>query len=66
MNLQKISSIDIGDFLWMHIVKVKTAQRSKMNQTARYKLQTRLQFNEHKKLKTYLIVRIKLFINENA
>ena len=37
-----------------------------MNKIEMYNLQTRLvQLNDHKKLKTYLIVRIELSVNEN-
>ena len=54
MQLQKLSNIN-------------TAQKSKMNQIEMYKLQTSLvQFKDQKKLKTYLIVRIKLSVNEHA
>ena len=38
-----------------------------MNRIGMYDLQTRLvQFKDQKKLKTYLIVRIELSVNENA
>ena len=43
-----------------------TDQKSKMNWIELYNLQTRLvQIKDQKKLKTYLIVRIKLPVNEN-
>ena len=54
MQLQKLSNIN-------------TAQKSKMNQIEMYKLQTSLvQFKDQKKLKTYLIFRIELSVNEHA
>ena len=54
MQLQKLSNIN-------------TAQKSKINQIEMYKLQTSLvQFKDQKKLKTCLIVRIELSVNEHA
>ena len=53
MQLQKLSNIN-------------TYQKSKMNWIELYNLQNRLvQIKDQKKLKTYLIVRIKLPVNEN-
>ena len=52
MQVQKLSDIS-------------TAQKSKMNRIEMYNLQTRLaQFEDQKKLKPYLIVKIKLSVNE--
>ena len=48
------------------LFNIITDQKSKMNWVELYNLQTRLvQIKDQKKLKTYLIVRIKLPLNEN-
>ena len=48
------------------LFNIITDQKSKMNWVELYNLQTRLvQIKDQKKLKTYLIVRIKLPVNEN-
>ena len=48
------------------LFNIITDQKSKMNWIELYNLQTRLvQIKDQKKLKTYLIVRIKLPVNEN-